>query len=78
MPRLEKWKSWQVNYFSPDVCLIGYVFNDDRFHDGSMITTSRVIELDLDKGCAITKSGTRYELGERLVSDHYESEWFDG
>ena len=78
MPRLEKWKVWQMNYFAPDSCLIGYVFNDDRFVDGTMITTSRVIALDLNKRYAVTKSGTRYELGEKFVGTHYESEWYDG
>ena len=43
-----------------------------------MITTSRVIELDLNERYAVTKAGTRYELGEKFVGTHYESEWYDG
>lgn len=78
MPRLEKWTTRQPNPFEPDFYLIGYVFDNPKFPDGALITSSRVMELKLDERYAITKSGTRYELGESLISDHYESEWYDG
>ena len=79
MPRLEKWTVRTLNVFSPDMLLVGYVFNDEkhRFCDGSLITTSLIKDLNLDERYAITQSGTRYELGEKLVGNHYESEWYD-
>lgn len=77
MPRLEKWTIRDLNSYSTDFYLLGYIYDDTRFEDGCLIHTSLVEELDLDKGCAITRSGTHYELGQRLVGDHYESEWYD-
>lgn len=79
MPRLEKWTVRTLNVFSPEMLLVGYVFDDEkcRFCDGSLITTSLIEDLNLDERYAITQSGTRYELGEKLVGNHYESEWYD-
>lgn len=79
MPRLEKWMTRTINPFMPDMYLIGYVFDDEknRFDDGTLIHTSTIVELNLEERYALTRSGSRYELGEKLVENHYESEWYD-
>ena len=73
--RIEQWLPFHTHPFSADFVLCGYVFGNPKFIDGTLITTSRVVELDLSEGYAITKSGSRYELGSRLIGSHYESEF---
>ena len=79
MPRLEKWTTRTWNPFLPDIFLVGYVFDDEknRFKDGVLISTSLIVELNLNEQFAITQSGTRYNLGEKLIGNHYESEWYN-
>lgn len=51
MPRLNNWKLIyslpDVNYNEPSIAFLeGYVFNDERFQDGTWIRTSAVMELE--------------------------------
>jgi hypothetical protein len=77
MPRLEEWSIVSIpsNPFqAPELWskrLSGKVYDDDRFEEGSIVTTSRLVELNLKSGYALTKN-TRYELGS--PSDEY-IEW---
>lgn len=72
MTRLENWTL--MNIPSSNGCvhkiLTGNVYGHpkaDEFHktltDGNNIVTSNVVFLDLEKGIAITNSGTEYHLG---------------
>jgi hypothetical protein len=56
MPRLENW-------YIIGRSLIGQVYNDERFADGTEIQTSRIIKLDSEAGIAQTRN-TTYELGK--------------
>ncbi len=48
---------------SPAVALTGQVRGDARFPDGSRVVTSRVLEIDVDRGTART-GRSLYRLGE--------------
>lgn len=45
------------------VCMVGEVFGDSRFPDGSRVTTGTLMKLDLENMVMETKR-TIYELGE--------------
>jgi hypothetical protein len=67
MPRLEEWSvvSTEDPYKAPEqrqMKLSGKVYDDDRFFDGDMITTSRIV--DSVGRTVTTRSGTKYTLGE--------------
>ncbi len=68
MIRLENWSMLQdVNpYLAPEVrrgCLVGAAYGHPRFEDGDHIVTSYVVEIDVKKGRAKTRSGSEYVLG---------------
>ncbi len=71
MPRLENWSivgNLNHQYQAPDSetsRLEGIIFDDElkRFSDGRGVTTSRLVELDLENKIAQTKN-TKYKLGE--------------
>lgn len=56
MPKLENWYINNVDQ------IVGQVYGDTRFPDGTVIVTGRVAKWDGNK--AVTKN-TEYELGER-------------
>lgn len=58
LPKLEGWRQSGAR-------LIGQVFNDERFEDGSDIWTTEVVAGDLEPGKTVTtRTGTVYLLGE--------------
>lgn len=59
LPRLEDW------FVTEGDQIIGHVFNHPTIADGEIVTTSRVAELNVKTGYAITKN-TRYILGRRF------------
>jgi hypothetical protein len=65
MKMLEQWQ------FDISGSLLGYVYNDDRFDDGTFIRTSPVYEVENDEygnpKIATTQSGTVYELGAKFI-----------
>ncbi len=65
MKRLEQWQ------FNISGSLLGYVYNDNRFDDGTFIRTSPVYEVENDEygnpKIATTQSGTIYELGAKFI-----------
>lgn len=65
MKRLEQWQ------YDIRGSLLGYVYNDERFDDGTFIRTNIVCEVENDEygnpKTATTKSGTVYELGAKFV-----------
>lgn len=69
MIRLENWKIVAKNnnpYTAPECIkryLSGNVYNDARFPDGCIITTSSLQEFDFDKLVAKTRN-TEYKLGK--------------
>ena len=79
MPRLENWSVVNYDdspYLAPELrttTLRGEIYNDEnnRFQDGKSISTSRLLELNLEEGYGITLSGTRYILGK--MDDGYEN-----
>jgi hypothetical protein len=44
--------------------LQGFAYGHPRFEDGTFITTSRLIDLDIPNGSAKTSSGSDYVLGQ--------------
>ena len=62
MPRLEQWSIFGVH-------VMGYVYNDERFSDGSFVHTSSITRIDFEEGVAkiLTTRDTTYELGKRAV-----------
>jgi hypothetical protein len=58
MPRLENW------YVNNSDCIVGQVYGDPRFEDGTLVITSRVATLDSDANVAVTKN-SNYILGTR-------------
>lgn len=69
MFRLENWS--MVGNYDPykapetiKACLTGKVYGHSKFKDGSKVTTSYLIKLDIKNGTAITYSGTEYVLGK--------------
>jgi len=80
MPRLENWSV--ISDFDPFKApelqakrLEGEIYDDEkcRFPDGSEVTTSRLVKLDLNSMIAQTRN-TGYVLGK--MSDSYV-EWLD-
>lgn len=74
MPRLENWTLMVRTdlYGNTYQRLIGNVYGHPRADrdtgelcDGDNVKTSKLVSLDLDKGIAVTRSGTVYELGTR-------------
>lgn len=69
MPRLEEWSVivYPNNpYQAPELWakrLSGRIYEDERFKDGEIIITTKVLELNLKESYAQTKN-TRYELGK--------------
>ena len=75
MTRLENWSIVDLDadnpYLAPELhrpALHGTIFDDDRFSDGTVVTTSAITAVDQRK--VRTKSGTIYYLGR--VSEEYE------
>ena len=70
MKNLSKLESWNIIesisvreeyiYYA----LIGRIYNDDRFEDGTLIRTSKIKEIDFDDMTAMTKN-TMYKLGKK-------------
>lgn len=58
-------KNWMIRYglSKETMVLIGDVYGDKRFADGTTITTSKIVSLE--GNIAISKSGTVYTLGQR-------------
>lgn len=79
MPKLDNWSIVHTAlspYHAPEkyagyARLQGLISGHPNFQDGLGVTTSRVVAVDGD--VLITKSGTRYELGE--VDPNYEKEF---
>lgn len=72
MPRLENWTIMNRTDLNGRAYqkLVGNVFGHPKANwnrmdlvDGHNIMTSRIVSLDLEKGIAVTESGTVYELG---------------
>lgn len=69
MPTIENWSTYQDNtneYLAPElrpVILQGNIYHDSRFNDGSFISTSRLIKIDIKNNFAKTNH-TEYVLGE--------------
>ena len=62
MKELKNWTVFTDNKnIEPHFHLAGKVYGDERFTDGSLIRTGRVISI-VD-GIATTKSGSQYKLG---------------
>jgi hypothetical protein len=57
-------KHWILNKETGSI--IAEVYNDDRFEDGTYITTTPVVSME--DGIIKTKSGTTYVLKESYVS----------
>jgi hypothetical protein len=64
--RIENWEV-VTNRWNMKKCLHGEVEGHPRFPNGSLVTTSMLMELR-DK-VAVTKSGTIYQLGRRRTQD---------
>jgi len=45
-------------------CLHGEVYHHGQFNNGEKVSTSRIVELNLAEGFAITASGSKYKLGK--------------
>jgi hypothetical protein len=60
-PRLEDW------FLTDNDLLFGRVYDDPRFPDGTIVRTTRVVELDHATGTARTKF-TNYILGKPCSS----------
>ncbi len=77
MPRLENWSLHFTDdneFLAPELrqqVLSGNVFDDDRFPNGSGITTGHVVAMDLDNRTAET-ARTKYVLGK---ADPHWMEW---
>jgi len=78
MPKLESWSVvGGLDPYQPPECQVKYlegkIFDDElgRFPDGSEVTTSRIVKLDLSNMTAQTRN-TEYILGK--MSDGY-TEW---
>ena len=68
MPRLENWSL--VSLFNPYKApearvglLKGVVYDHEKFDDGTLITTSMLVDLNIDGASAKTFSGSNYTLG---------------
>jgi hypothetical protein len=64
--RLEKWDVYKT--ISGREGFYGRVFGHPRFPDGTFITTSTVVKLDMNTGIAETLN-TIYTLGEPAIDD---------
>jgi hypothetical protein len=63
MPRLENWEI--VNdYYRGCYRLQGIIYDDDRFPDGTNVSTSRLMNVDFENEKAQTRN-TNYILGKR-------------
>ena len=79
MSRLENWSIISYDdspYLAPELrttMLQGEIYNDEnnRFEDGTFISTSRLLVLNLEEGYGLTLSGTRYILGN--MSKEYKN-----
>lgn len=59
------------NWFEFGDGIAGFISGHERqddFTPGKLQWTSKVIELNEKEGYAVTQSGTRYELGEKVQS----------
>jgi len=68
MFRLENWSMFvdPNPYLAPELQrghLTGTVYGNPSFEDGASITTSYIIEINVRKGYAKTRSGSEYVLG---------------
>lgn len=69
MIRLESW-SMLIDldpYLPPEVKrghLVGIVYGHPNFKDGDQISTSYIVEINVYKGTAKTRSGSEYILGK--------------
>ena len=69
MPRLENWSigvRTRSEYEAPElgfICLYGNIYEDDRFEDETPVSTSKLKEFNSAEMLGITKSGTKYKLG---------------
>lgn len=78
-PRIENWAvvHGEADPYTPPELITqhihGQVYGHPKFPDGCNITTSSIqaVETDRTKITVVTKSGSRYELGE--VLPHYEA-----
>lgn len=78
MPRLENWSFWGIRYVSGmKYSLVGEIYNDERFVEGTIIRTSPVAFYSLDKEkdtyFVTTKNGTKYQLGEAIDAMYYQT-----
>jgi hypothetical protein len=64
--RIENWKV-VTNRWNRNQCLHGEVQGHPRFPNGSLVTTSTLMELRDE--VAVTESGTIYQLGRRRTQD---------
>lgn len=60
MATLKNWK--RVPVTGGGTCLVGEIYEDDRFPNGSFIRTSKLKLLSYMEKYAITESGTKYQL----------------
>ena len=56
MKRESTMSNWELACMGDWFQLRGNVVNDDRFPDGDMVYTSRVLRVDFEKGIAETKN----------------------
>jgi hypothetical protein len=68
MIRLENWSMLmdQDPYLPPEIkrgYLVGSVYGHPNFEDGGQIVTSYIVEINVRKGFAKTRSGSDYILG---------------
>lgn len=80
-PKLEDWSIVLTpfdGYTAPELIgqkVTGKIYNDQRFTDGEVITTSRIVEGKVDKGGYIkTQTGSYYFLGN--MSEDYKK-WLE-
>lgn len=66
MSRLENWSEYGK-------CVVGEIFGDNRFPDGSFITTSEVKTLDREAKTLQTRN-TLYELGKEMEWKNNDSD----
>ena len=69
MIKIENWRmiSNPDPYKPPEmqtICLQGFVYEHPRFADGTFITTSCLMDLDIPNGKTSTHSGNKYILGQ--------------
>lgn len=51
--------------------LYGKVYNDNRFPNGHLILTTKIIELNKEENFVITENKTKYKLEEKLSKEEF-------